>query len=116
MAPDIFQKSPPVPIPSRSASEVCNSAFVLQRVTPCGLQQRVTLAVRFDVVRDPLVSGNHLREETGMPPEFLDSKVFGLESLDVNFRRAGVLNDVQVGDNQVSSPSSSSIQSVSDVW
>ena len=78
-SPDMLQKSSLASMVSQSASEVGNSAFLLIRVTRCALQRvtprpkwRVLLpcrisrlygGVRFVVVRDHLVSKNHLGKE-----------------------------------------------------
>ena len=114
--PDILQESYLASVASRSPSEkVCNSAFFLQGVIPCALQRvllpcgssRLSGGVRFDVVRDLLVLGNHLpKENLILPPIFVDSNFFGQEACDV----------VPVRDDQVACPTSSRIQSVSDEY
>ena len=93
------------PKASRSASEkVHNSAFFLAKSHPLRVAKshpsprpksgtlpprrssRLSGGVRFDILHDMFVLGNHLRARTGeCVLQFLASNFFGLESFDVNF-------------------------------
>ena len=113
--PDIF----PFPISYR---KVCNSAFFLQRVTPCALPKgciprrgsRLSGVVRFDVVQDFFWSqGTIDAKKHNCLLQYIDSHFCGLESFDVNCGRDLVLNVVPVRDDQLSGPTSSRFQRVS---
>ena len=68
-------------------------------------------------MRDLLFSGNNLRKETeNYVLQSLNSRFFRLECLDVNFGRDVVLDVVPIRYDQVSSPTSSRIQRVSDAF
>ena len=68
-------------------------------------------------MRDLLVSGNNLRKETeNYVLQSLNSRFFRLECLDANFGRDVVLDVVPIRYDQVSSPTSSRIQRVSDAF
>ena len=72
--------------------------------TPLRVEALDCPVVRFDVVRDRVVLGNHLHKEIRMLRAILDSNFFGLESCHVNLGRDVVPNVVPTRDDHMLLP------------